>query len=214
MATPTEQELAELFLDIEELRPQTDETTRAYTAFRDYCALGGGRSLRRLRALYLERQAAIKTAAEQRARSGGASASAVAPMPHPPSVHDRTLEGWSSTYKWGERVRVYEAAVGRLARAMEAKSLAEMRERHTNFALAMLNLAASRMQMLQGDELSISELRLYIAEAIRLERQARGADVLGLLTDEESAAGTTVRTARYKIVEVVKDYGDQTPAEE
>jgi hypothetical protein len=135
-------------------------------------------------------------------------------MPHPPSIHDRTLEGWSSAHKWGERVRVYEAAVGRLARAMEAKSLTEMRERHTNFALAMLNLAASRMQMMQGDELSVGELRLYIAEAVRLERQARGADVLGLLTDEESAAGTTVRTARYKIVEVVKDYGDQTPAEE
>jgi hypothetical protein len=86
-----------------------------------------------------------------------------------------------------------------------------MNARHTNFALAMLNVAAERMQATQGDELSITELRLYIAEAIRLERLARGAENAELLTAAESAAGAKVRSGRFRIVEIIKDYGETPP---
>ena len=214
-ATPSPADLQAFFIDIEELRIRPGETARAYAAFKDYCVLGPGRAVRILWENYTAQKKAYdeqKKAARKRRKKTEKPTDSGAQLTLPPTATRRTLEDWCAVNEWIKRVRVYEDALGKLARSLEAKTLVEMNERHTNFALAMLNLAADRMQGATGDELTITELRLYVAEAIRLERQARGADNLELLTPAESAAGATVRSGRFKIVEIVKDYGEPKPA--
>lgn len=83
------------------------ETPLAYAAFLEYCALGRGRSLRKL--------------AEIRGQSEG-------------KVHARlaTIEDWSSKHKWQERVRQYDAEIiaERVARKQAKRE--EMEDRHVD----------------------------------------------------------------------------------
>ncbi len=90
------------------------ETARAKTAYADYLAMGPGRSLEKLLAVYLQR------------RQGGGEATV-------PARRLRTLEQWSASFGW--QARLLEIA-NREAREAEEKQRAHIRSiMETGYAL-------------------------------------------------------------------------------
>ncbi len=107
-----------------------DETTKAHTALMDYFLMGGGRSLEKLRQSYIE------TTSNK-----------------PPSVHLRTLAGWSSRHHW-------QARIAQQARIDNALALAQYRERHMSGdeALALISDIARGDMGDFADVLSLADL--------------------------------------------------------
>lgn len=186
--------------DDEELQPQEGEGAKAYRAFTDYCNMGAGRSLRKLVAVYAQ-QIDGKAAAEL-----------------PPTTRLRTLEGWSVTFRWLERAKLFEKLRTHTERQVEMQALKEMKERHLDFAMYLFKIAGLKLQEMALDRtssLSPAEARQYIESAVRIEREARGAAAAELANavNEASAVAAGVG-GRFRVIEVVKDYGNPHAAED
>lgn len=115
----------------EALARLSGETARAYAAFLDYVKLGDGRSLRRL----LEQYQAWH--GEKRGQSEG-KARAVSV----PTARLATLEGWSTRYRWQERLAAYQAELARREQAVWEQRRAEVRERDWAAGEELRDLAA------------------------------------------------------------------------
>ena len=192
-------ETEDIFVSDPDLQIGENETAKSYRAFVDYCQMGAGRSFAKLVEVY------------KQGIDGKATAT------RPPTLRVRTLEDWSSQHAWRARVRVYENLRSRAERQAELASIKEMNTRHINFALTMLNLAATQLQGFSLDRdlrLSVGEVRNLIVEAVRIERDARGAqsvDLANSLKDADDAARGS--GGRFRVIEVVKDYGNPNPVE-
>lgn len=196
MAIELEQEIEQLFLDNPDLQPSIDETTKAYRAFSDFCKMGSGRSIRKLHDEY-------KAKAEEDKKQGKSRAVSV------PSQTLSTLFEWSSANNWVQRAKSYETSKAKIERAIEAESLRVMKDRHTNFAMALQNKVADRLQLLNPDELTPETMLKYLEVAVRMEREARGAEAADLAASVKGAGEVAQGMgARFRFVEVVKDYGN------
>jgi len=88
-----------------------------------------------------------------------------------------TLKSYSSRYEWSEKARRYAEAHG-----VDDAALADtgMASRHADMAVAMQELAGRTLERLleQPDlQLSVSEVCRLLDVGVRIERQARNADV-------------------------------------
>lgn len=191
--TASTDELREMFIDNPDLAPQPRESFKAYTAFTDYCLMGPGRSIRKLLRAYKNGN---KAGADQGQE-----------IPDSPTRTLGTLETWSSKHGWQRRARSYDNCLARLQRALEADAILKMQERHIEIALTMQNIAADKLSKLDPESLSTGELRHFINDAIRIEREARS--MFDANADIEVTAETSSDAkVGVRIVEVVKDYGD------
>ena len=124
------------------------ESTRHRRAFERYFRLGPDRSLTLLH--------------EALAAEGG----------RVPAL--RTLEEWSRTYHWSDRI----ADVERRARDAEDEAritaIREMEERHTKEALLLQQRGSQWLAAFDSDDASPDAAIRAIAEGVRIERLARG----------------------------------------
>lgn len=123
------------------------ETPKATSAFREYCALGEARSLAKL--------------AQMLGKSGG---------------YVGQLERWSSAYGWVERAKLYDAERAQEKQRKRDAALEEMNERHISFAIQQQERAIKQIETLInaksfGSQATVQLLKL----ATDLERLARGA---------------------------------------
>ncbi len=85
-----------------------------------------------------------------------------------------TVPRWSKKYNWTERARAWDAEQDRIAREVQLSEIADMNKRHIQIAMGLVAKAARRLNTLNENELSPSELRQYLMDAVKLERTARG----------------------------------------
>ena len=85
-----------------------------------------------------------------------------------------TLEAWSSSFHWQDRLLDLERQAVEQDRDEQLKTLREMNERHAKEGLALQQKAVERLQSLPSDELSASDAVRALIEGVRLERLARG----------------------------------------
>lgn len=121
----------------EALARLSGETARAYAAFLDYVKLGEGRSLRRL----LEQYQAWH--GEKRRQSDGKVTADL-----PPTTRLRTLEGWSTRYRWQERLAAYQAELARREQAVWERRRAEVREADWQMSAELRELVRAALAQL------------------------------------------------------------------
>lgn len=188
------------FIEHEDLQPQPGESAKAFRAFTDYCGMGSGRSLRRLVQAY-------------RGQSDGKPAAEL-----PPTLHVRTLEGWSSSFRWTERVKTYSRLKTAAEREMDMQVIKEMKQRHIDFAMFLFKLAGIKLQEMaleRSSSLTPSEARQFVEAAVRIEREARNVAAVELaVAAQEAAAAASNMGGRIRVIEVVKDYGNPNAAED
>lgn len=186
--------------DDEYLQPQEGENAKQYRAFVDYCGLGGGRSLRKQMQLY-------RAQIEDKASTSS-----------PPTSRFATLGEWSSKFRWMERAKLYEKLLAHTERQVEMQALKEMKERHIDFAMYLFKIAGLKLQEMALDRssgLSPAEARQFIETAVRIEREARGAAAAELANAVNDASAVAAGVGgRFRVIEVVKDYGNPNAAED
>ena len=81
---------------------------------------------------------------------------------------------WSKKYEWVRRVTAYDDQLDQKRRQENEKEILEMGKRHAKTALLLQSVALERLQKLDPEELGATEIRRFVIEAARLEREARG----------------------------------------
>lgn len=126
---------------------QTGETPVAYRAFCVYRDLGIGRSINR--ALDTHREA------------GGRGSRS-------------RWSDWSARNEWVARATAYDRYVETEARRQREKDIRAMVERHIGAARGMFAVGLTAMNKKKPEELTPKDAMQFVAEGIRLERQAMG----------------------------------------
>lgn len=104
-----------------------DETKRAHDALLDYCAMGGGRSIRALFAQYRQQSATF-------AATGAATRK-------PPTRRLRTIMTWSSRFDWPERAAAWDTHMRTREEDKWAAFLEELREKERRMSDKLLEKA-------------------------------------------------------------------------
>ncbi len=86
-----------------------------------------------------------------------------------------TLERWSATFHWQDRLVDLERAARERDRESQVKALSDMNERHKKEGLALQNKALERIAALRADAMSPGDAIRGLREGVRLERLAVGA---------------------------------------
>lgn len=100
-------------------------------------------------------------------------------------AHERSLEKvarerstyvtrWSGRWNWVVRAAAWDTEQDRAARTAQLAEIEEMNRRHIQIAMGMVSKAAQRLNALNPNELTPSELRQFFTDAVKLERLARG----------------------------------------
>lgn len=149
------------------------ETPQAAAAYHEYAALGPDRSLRAL--------------AEKLRQDGGKVTARL-----------RTLEQWSSTHHWQERVKLYDAArIEEARREREAKRNAEiekMNERHALIGTTQQARAIEQITRLAREEAFGSQAAVMLLKlAIDVERTARGEPTVVERHEQTGAQGGAIQ---------------------
>lgn len=84
------------------------------------------------------------------------------------------IQRWSRAHGWVDRVAAWDQDLDRQARAAQIRAIRDMNDRHARTAVVLQTKAAERLRELQPSELSPETALRYIAEAVKLERVARG----------------------------------------
>src|SRR5262249_27838418 len=84
------------------------------------------------------------------------------------------MERWSARWRWTARAAAWDEELDRQARAAQVAAVKEMAERHVKLAKSLQFRAIERLNTLDPNELSPSEVLRYIVEAVKLERLAMG----------------------------------------
>lgn len=111
-----------------------------------------------------------------------------------------TLKDKSSKGDWPEQRRQYRDQVTTKARGRASTSEAELRVRHIKIAKALQAKALKRLQVLDINELSPSELRLYLKDATEIERKAAGIPDLTVMNEHEIDDAIRTELARLAAV--------------
>ena len=124
------------------------ESTRHRRAFDRYFRLGADRSLTRLH--------------EALAAEGG----------RVPAL--RTLEEWSRTYHWADRIADVECRAREAEDAARITAIREMQERHTKEGLLLQSRGSQWLAEFDSGDATPDVAIRAIAEGVRIERLARG----------------------------------------
>ena len=88
--------------------------------------------------------------------------------------YNRTLEEWSSKYEWVARATAYDAYLLREQREKAEEERLKMSERHAKQAMAIQQKIVTRLQSLDANMLSPSDLIKWLDVSVKIERLARG----------------------------------------
>jgi hypothetical protein len=90
------------------------------------------------------------------------------------SKSETIIKRWSGQHDWVERVKSFDAEMDRKALIQEEKNRKDMVKRHASLATVFQSKVYERLQKLNPDELSPSELIRWADLAVKMERTARG----------------------------------------
>lgn len=87
------------------------------------------------------------------------------------------MDRWCSQNRWVARVAAWESEAD--ARMCEGKlaAIADMQKRHVAFARALLKKVRARLANIRTDEMTPRDVSQWLELAIKVERQALGADI-------------------------------------
>jgi len=91
-----------------------------------------------------------------------------------PVANWHTVEKWSSTWNWKERLRLTLLEREKTFKREEAEAIRAMIARHTRASLVLQNKSTERLNVMEGSELNPREALEYMKEGIRVERISRG----------------------------------------
>ncbi len=126
----------------------TGESSKAFEAFCMYRDMGTQRTIVKLRDIYLQK--------------------------YGKKVSNRTLEAWSVKYHWVARARAYDDHIEELKREAHEKAIIEMTERQAAIAKKFQTVLIERLQTLNPDELTPTDMSRWFDIAARIERLNRG----------------------------------------
>jgi len=153
---------------------QPKETARAFEAWRNYRDLGPKRTHRKV--------SDAKTI-------GGKKVA---------DYH--TVVKWSAKWKWADRLTQWKRDQEETFRAKEEEAIQAMVARHTRVSLILQNKASEKLNLLNGEDLTVKDALEYVKEGIRVERQSRG--------EPEMISKVTGTVATNFIDELNKAYDD------
>lgn len=84
------------------------------------------------------------------------------------------IERWSRKWNWVERAALYDDELDRQYRAEQEEERKKMAERHAKQAMMIQNKIVQRLQTLDPNQLSPSDLIRWFDIAVKVERLARG----------------------------------------
>ena len=101
------------------------------------------------------------------------------------------LEAWCSKFSWVDRAKAWEDEQDKLVRQMQMQEIADMRKRHADLAVEMLEKAMEGLRNLSADELNAVAIGRLVEVASKLEQKSRGdtTDSLEVRESEEKAPG-------------------------
>jgi len=119
------------------------------------------------------------------------------------SAKVRQWQKWSKRYNWQTRLAAWQDELDRQSRMEQIEAVREMNRRHVQISMGLLDKAVKRLREMGPEELTTRDVLQYIAEAVRLERGARG--------EPETRTEETVklRVARRIIEEVPPDVAEE-----
>ncbi len=91
-----------------------------------------------------------------------------------PDTYKAVLERWSVKYGWVKRSQAWDDFQDKKAQEAAITQIEEMKKRHVQQSVALQTKALQRLQSLDPRELTATNVLGYIAEAIKIERMARG----------------------------------------
>lgn len=124
---------------------QPGETDKAFLAFVTYRDLGAERSI----------PAAMKTYGE-------------------PAGNLRYWEGWSSRYDWVQRAAAYDAHLDEVRLNAIEDRVARATEKHVRAAQSLIDKGLERLRSLDLEDMDPGDVRMYVADGIKLQRLAMG----------------------------------------
>jgi hypothetical protein len=86
----------------------------------------------------------------------------------------RTLYGWSSRYRWGDRIVALERKARAIDEEEQVEAIREMNRRHSKEAVAVQQKALQRLQSMDPDEMKPGDVLRAIWTGVRIERLSRG----------------------------------------
>lgn len=84
------------------------------------------------------------------------------------------MSRWSSDHNWVERARAWDAEQDRIIRAEQIEDIRNMRQRHADLAVDMLEKAWEAVRHLPAEELNAVAISRLVEVASRLEQKSRG----------------------------------------
>jgi len=131
------------------------ESSQAYQAFCLYRDLGADRSIVSAYNLCREKYSGDESA-QKASRAPG------------------RWNKWSQQHAWLRRARAWDNEQDRLRRAVKAKELEEMIERHAQMARLFQRKVLERMSKIDASKLSAKDLVTWFKEAVLIERLCMG----------------------------------------
>jgi hypothetical protein len=86
----------------------------------------------------------------------------------------KLMDDWGRKWSWQVRVEAWDQELDQKARDEQIRALADMNDRHAKQARLFQSKALQRLNMLQIDELSPSDLIKFFEVAAKVERLAMG----------------------------------------
>jgi hypothetical protein len=90
------------------------------------------------------------------------------------SGKSRTIEIWSSRFRWVSRVEEYDLHQDRIAQADDVQAITEAKRRHLQLARLTMSKVTQGLQGLDVSKMTITQAAQALDIAVRLERQALG----------------------------------------
>lgn len=84
------------------------------------------------------------------------------------------MSRWSSDHNWVERAKAWDGEQDRILRAEQIEDIKNMRKRHADIAVEMLNKAWEAVKHLPAEELNAVAISRLVEVASRLEQKSRG----------------------------------------
>lgn len=84
------------------------------------------------------------------------------------------LEEWCSKFSWVDRAKAWENEQDRILRLQQIEEIRDMRKRHADLAVKMLEKALEGLRLLTPDELNAVSIGRIVEVASRLEQKSRG----------------------------------------
>ena len=84
------------------------------------------------------------------------------------------INRWSSQWNWVDRLAAWSNEQDRIIRESQIAEIAEMRKRHAELAVAMIEKAKAALELMEPEELSAVTLAKFVDAAVKIERLSRG----------------------------------------